>query len=70
MKMTKNDQLCETLQCVVDRLKPLSHTITLTLTKQGDLHLTTEGQGIILGEGIPRLEVLPRNVAEHATGLE
>ena len=58
------------MQCVVDRLKPLSDAVSLSLTKHGDLHLTIEGQGITLGESVPKLEVLPYSATEEAKELQ
>jgi hypothetical protein len=58
------------LQAIADRLKPLSETVSFSLTRQGDLHLNVEGTGVLLGEGVPGLEVLPHEEAEKAMELQ
>ena len=42
----------------VDKLKPLAAAVQLCLTKQGDLHLTVDTTGVVLGQGFPGLEAL------------
>lgn len=48
----------EYIKLCVDKFKPLASTLRLSLTRQGDLHLCIEGNGVTLGQGIPEMEPL------------
>ena len=57
----------------MDKLKGLlgaAGTLTLVLTRSGDLHLAVEASGVKLGEGLRGLEALPQAEADAARALE
>ena len=48
----------EYIKLCVDKFKPLANDLRLSLTRQGDLHLSIIGNGVTLGQGIPGMEPL------------
>jgi len=54
----------------VDKLKCLSSTVSMSLTRQGDIHLVVTDTGVSMGEGFPGLDVFPAQVAQAASELQ
>ncbi|KAL3150371.1 hypothetical protein ABBQ32_000210 [Trebouxia sp. C0010 RCD-2024] len=57
------------LQAIADKMKGISATLTLTITRPGDLHLQVSGNSVQLGAEVRGLKVVPPNQAMAATPL-